>query len=236
MSSNPYATPRARPDDPSEPIPHGGPVKADLRPVELLKAGKELISDQYWTFFGVAGLGILIGSAAPFGIVMGPMMCGIYMCFLKKARGESVELNLLFKGFDFFAQGFIAMLVMMVAMMFVIIPFMVGVVFMARGDPEAFLGMIFGMYGLIFVVSIGLGIFTMFAFPLIADRGYKAIDALKLSFKAATMNLGGLALMMLLNSVVSIFLMLFCYFPAFLFMPVSFAAFALAYLQIFPDE
>ncbi|MEQ9495506.1 MAG: hypothetical protein RIT81_01575 [Deltaproteobacteria bacterium] len=238
MSSNPFATPRASADleDDAGPIPHRGPVKADLRPIELLKRGKDLISDQYWTFFGVTGLGILVGSAAPFGIILGPMMCGMYLCLVRKARGDdSVTVNDLFKGFDFFKQGFIAMMIGTVAILLAIVPFMIALVVTIRSDPDGFIAVLLSMYAVIFALSMVVNVFMMFAFPLIADRGYTAIDALKTSFRAAKMNLGGLLLLSLTSAVVGLILALMCYVPAFLFMPVSFAAFTLAYLEIFPD-
>lgn len=236
MTENPYATPAAAPQ--AQGFREGaGPVQADFSPIEMLKQGKELIADQYWTFFGVAALGMLVGSAAPFGIILGPMLCGIYMCFLKKARGEHVELNLLFKGFDHFKNSFIAMMIMMAAMFAVMIPLGVvfGIIMAAAGPDLAVVGIIVFYLGIL-VVSVAVGVFTMFAFPLIADRGYAPMDALKTSYRGAMMNLGSMLALVFLNFFISIVLAMFCYFPAFLFMPISFAALTLVYLKIFPDQ
>jgi uncharacterized membrane protein len=236
MTQNPYATPSAAPAGPT--VTEGpGPVRAEFSAIDMLKAGKDLIADQYWTFFGVAALGILIGSAAPFGIILGPMMCGMYMCYLKKARGEQVDINLLFKGFDHFKESFIATMLMVLAMVVLMIPF--GVILalvMAAAGSDAALVAIGGFYLFIFLASMVIGAFTLCTYPLIADRGYKAMDALKASVAAGRMNFGPIFVLMILNLIISLVLMMFCYLPAFFFMPVSFGAFTLVYQKIFPDS
>jgi hypothetical protein len=51
-------------------------------PVACIKAGWELVKPQYWLFVGMTFVAFFIGSAVPFGILMGPLMCGIYLtCF-----------------------------------------------------------------------------------------------------------------------------------------------------------
>jgi len=56
-----------------------------IKPVECLKEAWGLIKDQYWLFLGICAVGMLIGSA--FAIVlMGPMMCGIYLCLFQRMR------------------------------------------------------------------------------------------------------------------------------------------------------
>ena len=70
-----------------------------IAPVECVKEAWQLIKDRYWLFFGISLVGMLIGGA--FAIVLlGPMMCGIYLCLLQQHRGENVEFGTLFKGFD----------------------------------------------------------------------------------------------------------------------------------------
>ena len=50
---------------------------------------------------------MLIGGAVPV-VLIGPMMCGLYLCLFAKMRGEPVEFGMLFKGFDYFVQGLVA--------------------------------------------------------------------------------------------------------------------------------
>src|SRR5262245_30645561 len=93
-----------------------------VRPVECLSAGWRLIRDEYWLFLGVSLVGVLIAGAVPFGILAGPMMCGIYYCLLRRARGHRVKFEMLFRGFDHFAQSLIATLLMMVPLLLVLVP------------------------------------------------------------------------------------------------------------------
>ncbi len=93
--------------------PKDGPIrKVNVRPMELLSRSKELIGNQYGLFLGITLVGVLVGSMVPFGIVMGPMLIGIYLCFLHRQAGRQVEFGTLFKGFDQFGEGLIAYLIM----------------------------------------------------------------------------------------------------------------------------
>jgi uncharacterized membrane protein len=82
---------------------------------------------------------------------------------------------------------------------------------------------------LIFFVSIA---FT-FVYPLIVDRKLSAIDAIKLSFRAAMANFGRLFVLFLLNGLLSIGGMLLCYVGMFLVFPITYGAIAVAYEQVF---
>lgn len=225
-----------------------------VQPVECIKAGCEIIKDQYWLFVGMSLVGLLIGSAVPMGILMGPMMCGLFLSFFKRMRGERVEFATLFKGFDYFGPGVIATLLHMLPIMAVVIPayliFYVGFILSAAagsmGDepnpgPMLAVFVMFGIFWvvilvLIVVVSIG---FT-FAHPLIVDRKMQGFDAVKLSFKGAMANFWRLLGMSMLTFVISIAGMLLCYIGVFLVLPIGYAAIAAAYQQVFglhnPEE
>ena len=83
-----------------------------IRPVECIKDGWEMIKDQYWLFFGISIVGMLIAGA--FAIVlMGPMMVGIFLCLLQRQRNEPVEFGTLFKGFDLFVPSLIVTVIKM---------------------------------------------------------------------------------------------------------------------------
>src|SRR5688500_5485864 len=72
-----------------------------VSPVECIKGGWNLIKNQYWLILGMVIVGWMIASAVPFGILMGPMMCGLFLTFFKMRRGEFVEFGTLFKGFEY---------------------------------------------------------------------------------------------------------------------------------------
>ena len=219
-----------------------------ISPVECLKEAWELIKNQYWLFFGICAVGMLVGSA--FAIVlMGPMMCGIYLCFFQHMRGERVSFEGVFKGFDYFGQSLIAMLIQMIPAVIIIVPvYLVMAVSMmtavssshGRGGGEGaiaagfFVAMIV-VFVAIFLMSIILGIFFMFTFPLIVDRKLSGVDAVKTSVKAALANFGGVLGLVLLNAALSFAGVIFCYVGAFFVMPITLAAHAIAYRRVFPE-
>ena len=217
-----------------------------VQPVECVKAGWELIKSQYWLFVGMTVVGVLIGSFVPMGILMGPMMCGIYLALFQTRRGQPIEFGLLFKGFDYFGDAVVATLLHLIPIIIVIVPtyllFYVGLFGMiaASGgrepDPAALLGF-FGFMALlwlvIMVLLIVLSVAFTFAYPLIVDRRLSGINAVKLSFRAAFANFWRLLGMLLLTGLLTFVGVLFCYVGAFLVMPISFAAIATAYEQVF---
>ncbi len=216
-----------------------------VKPIECLKAGLELIRNQYWLFVGITFVGIIIATAVPFGILMGPMLCGIYLSLFKQRRGQLVEFNDLFKGFDYFRESLIAALLNMVPAFLIVIPtyisFYISLFAMigatsGQPDPALVLGF-FGFWGIIFIVMMVLMIlisvvFT-FTFPLIVERRLSGVDAVKLSMKAAKANFGGLLGLVLLNTLLGFAGVLLCYVGAILILPINFGALALAYEQVF---
>src|SRR5438477_5741096 len=93
-----------------------------VEPVQCIKAAWALVKDQYWLFVGMGVVGVLIGSAVPMGLLLGPMMCGLYMAFFKHRRREPIEFGTLFKGFDYFAPSLVATVLHIVPILAIIIP------------------------------------------------------------------------------------------------------------------
>jgi uncharacterized membrane protein len=85
------------------------------------------------------------------------------------------------------------------------------------------------IFVLIMIISVG---FT-FAYPLIVDRRLGGLDAVKLSFKAGMANFWRLLGMLLLNGVMVTVGMAFCIVGMFLALPITYAAIAAAYEQVF---
>jgi uncharacterized membrane protein len=219
-----------------------------VAPVECLKEGWALIKDRYWLFLGIALVGILIGSA--FAIVlMGPMMCGIFLCLFQRQRGEQVEFGTLFKGFDYFVPGLVAQLIKAIPMIVLMVPFyivMVGVMMtsMPRGqvrpeDASGFMATFFGFelvfFLVVIVVSILIEVFFLFAFPLVVDRKLSGLDAAKLSFRACKANFGGVLGLLLLNALLVLVGVLCCFVGAYFVLPISYASHAVAYRRVFPE-
>jgi hypothetical protein len=217
-----------------------------VEPVSCIKGGWEIIKDQYWLFFGMTLVGILIGGAVPI-ILMGPMMCGLNLAFLKSRRGEPIEFGTLFKGFDYFGQSVIAAVLHTIPVIVIVVPaYILFYVFMFVGiaassssgepNPAALFGVMagFGLFWLVVVaIIIIISIGFIFVYPLIVDRKLSAIDAIKLSFRAALSNFWRLLGMVLLTSLMGAVGVLACYIGAFLVMPISYAAIAKAYEQVF---
>ena len=217
-----------------------------VEPVECIKGGWEIIKNQYWLFVGMTLVGVLIGGAVPI-VLMGPMMCGLNLAFFKTRRGEPIEFGTLFKGFDYFGQSVIAAVLHTIPVIVIVVPaYILFYVFMfvsmaaasSSGDPNpaAFLGVMVG-FGLFWLVVVGIiiiiGIGFLFVYPLIVDRKLSAIDAIKLSFRAALANFWRLLGMVILTSLMSAVGVLACYVGAFLVMPIGYAAIAKAYEQVF---
>ncbi len=217
-----------------------------VEPVQCLKHGWELIKDQYWLFVGMTFIAVLIGGAVPLGILLGPMMCGLYLTFFKKRRGEPIEFGTMFKGFDFFGPSLVATLLHVVPILAIVIPayfffYITMIVSMAaQGGGEPSPAAMFGVMGgfivfwvVVMLVVIFISIGFTFAYPLIVDRKLQGLDAVKLSFKAAIANFWRLLGMSILSSLLSIAGILLCYVGMFLVFPIVYAAIASAYEQVF---
>ncbi len=180
--SNPFAAP----DEISgfDPTGSGEFRRISARPIERLTEAKAMLGDQYWLFVGICLVGILIGSMVPMGIMMGPMMCGIYLCFRYRMNGIQVRFETLFKGFDVFVNSLLAMLILMAISMVVIFPLMIFMMIMmaTAGNNEAqAIATVVTMYPLIIVASLLVSIPFLFVFPLIVDRGAGPWEAVTLS-------------------------------------------------------
>jgi len=234
--------------------PKDGPIrKVNVRPIELLSRSYQLIGNQYGLFLGISFVGVLIGSMVPFGIIMGPMLIGIYLCFLHRQAGRQVEFGTLFKGFDQFAEGLVAYLVMIgfsiVASMVTVGLFLVlalAVFALAAGPMEggaaAGVGIGLGIliyivcFAVLIVISVLINVPFVFAFQLIADRKLSGMEAIKQSWAGAKLNFGGIVWYILVNYVLLLLAAMACYIPAILLMPVSFGGMFLLYSDIYRGE
>lgn len=216
-----------------------------VQPMVCLRGGYELIRDQYWLFVGMCFVAILIGSAVPMGILMGPMMCGLYVAIFQKHRGKQVEFGILFKGFDYLGESIIATLIHVVPIIIVIVPFYIvfyGVLFfiMPRGGGDADSSAVLGFFGVFFIFFIVVMLLIMlvsvlftFTYPLIVDRRLGGVDAVRSSARAALANFLPLLGLLLLNGVLGFLGLLLCYVGMFLVFPVTFAATSIAFEQVF---
>ena len=218
-----------------------------VQPVELLRAGSQLISDQYWMFVLVTLTGLMISYLIPMNILLGPMMCGMFFCFFRKMDGFEILFEDLFKGFNFLAQSLIAYLIIfgvtLGATLILYGVMMAMMIVMAAGSGDENVNTLFGgiflfvVIGIILLFAMGsflLSVFTAFTFPLIIDRNLGSWDAIKTSCRAVYHHFWGMLLLMLLNGLLAMVGLLLCIVPVFLVVPLTMAAVAIAYRDIFP--
>ncbi len=232
-----------------EPIPFN---RVSIAPFAYIGEAWERVKGQYWMFLGVSVVGMLIAGLVPMAVMLGPMMCGIYLCYRQQGRGEPVVFETLFKGFDRFLESFIAALLMMAASLVFVLPLVFGLVFSglllgflgaagasggSHGAEGAALGMVILLavvgFLLIMLASVLINLLFCFTFPLIADRGMKGLDAVKLSWRAAWANLWGLLGLGLVIFLLSLVGVCFCYVGAFLVLPITFGVHWIAYERVF---
>lgn len=217
-----------------------------VSPVECLKTGWATIKDRYWLFLGMTLVAMLIGGAVPI-VLIGPMMCGLYMALLAKMRGEQPQFDTLFKGFDYFVQGLVAAAIQTVPVLaIVLIGDLIFVAFMftvmphdpyarSEGPPVVFWLGLTVLVVVAMTVSLVIHALFLFAYPLIADRKLSGWEAIKTSYRASLANISGILGLILLNFGLGIIGVICCYVGVFFVMPVTFAAYAAAYRQIFPE-
>jgi len=216
-----------------------------IAPLDALSEAWRRIRAEYWLFVGIAGAGLLIASFGPMGLLMGPMMCGIYGCYRHLFQGRPVRFAMLFEGFETppFLQSFIATLIVMVATMPVmlvamiagLVPLMLTLSRMPPSQeppPALFLGIAVWVLVLL-VMMVAVGVFFVFAYPLLVDRRVSGVQAVVLSARAALANLGGLLGLCAINFVLGLAGTCCCYVGAFLVLPVTFGATMVAYEQVF---
>ena len=215
-----------------------------VRPVECVKGGWNLIKNQYWLILGMCFVGAIITAAV--GILMGPMMCGIYLTFFTLRRRQPIEFGMLFKGFDYILQSILASLIHSVPVIIIIVPayilfyvfFIVAMVAQGNQQPNGLvlltIALVYALFWLVVIaVIMFISIGFMFVYPLIVDRGLSAWDATRLSFKAAMANFFGLLGLIGLNFLLSVAGLLMCFVGIYFVLPISYSAIAVAYEQVF---
>jgi hypothetical protein len=156
-----------------------------------LNAGWELIRNDLLTF-GVASFLAVLLSVLSCYVLLGPMICGMYMMAFRKLTHGTVEVGNLFDGFRRFLWAFLGMLLMGVVVyvpMFILqIPMMV----ISFTDPNNVTGTLLAT-GFYYVTAIPLSVLvggaTLFVFPHIAARNANPVDAFAASFQVFRRNI-----------------------------------------------
>lgn len=211
-----------------------------IQPVECFKEGWEIIKQDYWLFFAISLLGLMIGGVSMY-ILVGAMMCGIYYCFLQKIDGKPATLDGLWKGFNYILPSLIVTVVIVVPMLVLLAVIYVPIIMAAMMGPRMSGEELFQLFLGAFVVDVILAIIMtcfhtllLFAFPLIIDRNLGGWDAMLTSARAVWKNLGGVAGLIGVGFVLSILGMLTCGLGMYFLLPVMLAGYAVAYRKMFP--
>lgn len=212
-----------------------------IKPVEVYKEAWELIKDQYWIIFAVVLVGLLIGGAVPI-VLVGPMVCGIYLVLFNKFEGKEVDFGLLFKGFDYFLPSLILAVIVTVPTLIMVFAIYIPMVGIAMAGPRmgeteliAFIAVTLVVELIFAVIMVCIHTLLMFAFPLIVDKKLPALQAMKTSARAVWANMGGVVGMFAVGFVVCIVGYLLLCIGIYLVIPLVIAANALAYRKVFPQ-
>jgi hypothetical protein len=192
---------------------------------------------------------MLIAGAVPFGILLGPMWCGIDICMLRRHDGRRVKFGHLFEGFNYFGPSFVATLfvilptivaVMVIAFIYLIAMFGLVVPQANQGAPPdaAFFGSFLGVMALYMLALTAVSTLVIapciFMYGLIVERQMSGPEAFWTSIKAVFANFWGVLGLLILYTLLQFAGSLLCFVGVYLTMPITFAAFAVAYRQVFP--
>ncbi|PYS98167.1 MAG: hypothetical protein DMF63_17260 [Acidobacteria bacterium] len=216
----------------------------------------DFLKPNYWLYFGVCLVGFIMAGCIPCVslFLIGPILGGIFFVIDRGMRGEPTDFGMLFRGFDKFVP-------LMVIGLIQSIPEVIGQGIRLTADLgrlgldgatrhgdfyqityDAFPFGIAG--GMIVVLLIVAGVFIIFgivwkilfffAIPLAMEHDLGAIDAIKLSARAAMANVGGLVLLIIFEGLIQLLGLLMACFGYFFVLPIVYAANVFAYRQVFP--
>ena len=217
-----------------------------IRPIECAKEGWALIKDEYWMLFAITLVGLLLAGVSMY-ILMGPMICGIFICYFKRIDGEKVVFDDLWLGFKYFGRSLLLVIVMVVP---IVIYFMAAfstlylpLIMQAVGGNRVSDRYVLSTFLTSIVVDIVIALvmvcvhsLLMFAFPLIVDRGLSSWEAMKLSARAALKNVAGIGGLIGVNFVLALGGEALCGVGLYLVMPIILVTNLVAYRKVFPAQ
>ena len=217
----------------------------------------EMVKQNYGMYLGISLIAMILAGCIPCVslFLVGPVLGGVYFVYLRQMRGEPVEFGMMFKGFEKF-------LPLMVIGIIASIPEIIGQIlrftvdlgrlglmgdgrnkdfqfFQQGSNPEFAIAT--GLLIIIAIVAFVVIIFAVvwrvllvFAIPLAMEYDLGVIDAIKLSARAATSNIGGLIVLFIFEFLIALLGVLALCIGIFFVIPIIYAANAFAYRQVFP--
>jgi uncharacterized membrane protein len=211
-----------------------------IKPIECVREAWELVKEDYWILFAITLVGGLIGSVSLL-IVLGPMICGIFYCYLRKIDRKAVSFDDLWKGFEWFGPGLVVTIAIVVPLFAVYVilygPILAAAIMGSKLSQDELVAMLIGAVVvdlIVIVIMVCFHTLLMFSFPLIVDRNLGAIDAMTTSARAVWRNLGGVAGLILVNFGLAFAGYAALCFGIYLVMPVIITTNVVAYRRVFP--
>jgi uncharacterized membrane protein len=144
---------------------------------EWLKQGWDIFVSDVGMFLLASLLYTVLNGICLAGIVLfGPLTCGMYLMIFQRMRGSGADVKLLFKGFDYFGNAFLAGLAFFVLWIVSLIITYAGL--------SCIVGALLGV-ALLVVVHTAF----IFTFQLIVERGFGAGEAISTSWNKVRENL-----------------------------------------------
>lgn len=210
--------------------------------VQCYKEAWEMIKGQYWTVFAVVIVGMLVASIIPL-IILGPMMCGIYLCLFDLYDGQQINFEKLFKGFDLFVPSLVLSVIIMGPIFVMILLMYIPMIGMAMAGPRMseseLMAFILGVVGveLVFaLIMVCIHTLVIFSFPILVDKRVSAWQSITLSARAVWANLSGVVGLFAVGFVVVLVGYLMLCIGLYLVMPLIMAANVVAYRKVFPGR
>ncbi|MFL6468888.1 MAG: hypothetical protein ACJ72Z_13090 [Pyrinomonadaceae bacterium] len=216
-----------------------------IKPIECLKEAWGLIKRDYWLLFAISLVGGMIAGVTVY-VLLGAMICGIMICYLKKIDGGEVRFEDLWTGMKFLGPSIpIALLFIIPIVVYVVAAFFTvysPLITLAVMGERVDSSVLIGTLGIALAIDLFVAIamtcihsLIIFAFPLLVDRGLGAVDAVKLSARAALKNIGGIGGLILLQfGIVVLGELAFCV-GIYLTIPILTATSLVAYRKVFPQ-
>ncbi|HQX54316.1 MAG TPA: hypothetical protein PLP07_00210 [Pyrinomonadaceae bacterium] len=218
--------------------------------------GWNLVKQNYGLFLGITLVAMIIAGCIPcFSLfLVGPIMGGVFYAVLREMRGEPIEFGMMFKGFEKFVPLMVIGIIQSIpeivgqGIRFTVDIGRIGLLggdggsdrefFQSSDQGLAIAGgvlIILAIVGVLFMLlAVVWRVLLVFAIPLAMEHDLGPVDAMKLSAKAATSNVGGLVVLFIFEALVALLGFLMLCVGLFFVMPIIYAANAFAYRQVFP--
>ena len=176
--------------------------------------------------------------------ILGPVMGGFAYMVLRDLRNEPLEFGMLFRGFEKFVPLMVLGLIQAIpGILFQVLQYTTDLSRLFGGPSVSGAGAVgTGLMTGFVILFIAYFVFQMiwnaalvFAIPLVIERDAPLGDAITVSLSAVFANLGGLFVLAILNSLVGLLGFLALCVGIFVAIPVTLAAYVIAYRQVFPQ-